>query len=140
MNKTDYEKLEKSLGVLREQYENYLRMNEQSLSDVNKRAIENSVVKCFEICYDTLWKHMKRHLKEKHGAVALENGPIPIFRDAHKSLLFDKETHRRLVQYHKIRNNAAHDYSVEKAMAALDKVGDFIHDAAEIYETMIEEE
>ena len=135
MNKIDYDRLGMSLGELKAQYGSFLILDEQNLSAVNRRAVKNSVIKCFEICYDTLWKHIKKYLKE-NGLVELENSPIPIFRRAHEDLLIDKETHRRLVEYNKIRGNAAHDYSIEKAMQALDKVGGFIEDCTAIYEKM----
>ena len=134
---TNHEKLEKSLNELKEQYESYSTLDEQGLSEVNQRAVKNSVIKCFEICYDTLWKQVKKHLNEQHGMTELKNSPTPIFRDAFENLLFDKDVHKRLVQYNKIRNDAAHDYSIEKAMAALDKIDDFIQDAVEIYEAMV---
>ena len=136
----NYEKLEKSLKELKEQYESFLTLDKQGLSAVNQRAVKNSVVKCFEICYDTLWKHIKKHLREKKGLVELQNSPIPIFRKAHENMLIDKEMLERLVNYNKIRGDAAHDYSIEKARAALDKLGAFIEDAAEIYEVMSAEE
>ena len=135
MNKIDYDRLGISLGELKAQYGSFLTLDEQNLSAVNRRAVKNSVIKCFEICYDTLWKHIKKYLKE-NGLVELENSPIPIFRRAHEDLLIDKETHRRLVEYNKIRGNAAHDYSIEKAMQALDKIGGFIEDCTAIYEKM----
>ena len=139
MTETNYEKLEKSLNELREQYESYSTLDEQGLSEVNQRAVKNSVIKCFEICYDTLWKQIKKYLKDQ-GKTELRNAPIPIFRDAFEDLLFDTDIHKRLVQYNKIRNDAAHDYSIEKAMAALDKIDHFIQDAEEIYEAMVEGE
>ncbi len=138
MNKTDYEKLDRSLGELKAQYGSFLTLDEQNLSAVNQRAVKNSVIKCFEICYDTLWKHIKKYLKE-NGLVELENSPIPIFRRAHEDLLINKEIHRRLVEYNKIRGNAAHDYSIEKAMQALDKIGGFIEDCTTIYKKMTNE-
>ena len=135
MGRTDYEKLGISLGELKAQYGSFLTLDEQNLSAVNRRAVKNSVIKCFEICYDTLWKHIKKYLKE-NGLVDLENSPIPIFRRAHEDLLINKETHRRLVEYNKIRGNAAYGYSIEKAMQALDKIGGFIEDCTVIYEKM----
>ena len=135
MGRTDYEKLGISLGELKAQYGSFLTLDEQNLSAVNRRAVKNSVIKCFEICYDTLCKHIKKYLKE-NGLVDLENSPIPIFRRAHEDLLINKETHRRLVEYNKIRGNAAYGYSIEKAMQALDKIGGFIEDCTVIYEKM----
>ena len=140
MNKINYEKLKRALNELKEQYENFLTVDEQGLSEVNKRAVKNSIIKCFEICYDTLWKHIKKYLQKQNGIVKLKNSPIPIFRNAFENLLFDKDVHKRLVHYNKIRNDAAHDYSIEKAMAALDEINDFIKDATEIYEAMVRDE
>lgn len=137
MSKIDYGKLENSLNELKEQYGSYSTLDEQNLSNVNQRAVKNSVIKCFEICYDTLWKQIKKYLRDENGKVELRNSPIPIFRVAFEDMLFDKDVHKRLVQYNKIRNDAAHDYSIEKAIAALDKVGDFIQDTEEIYEAMV---
>ena len=136
----NYEKLEKSLTELKEQYGSFMTLDKQGLSAVNQRAVKNSVVKCFEICYDTLWKHIKKYLSEEKGLVELQNSPIPIFRSAHENMLIDKESLERLVNYNKIRGDAAHDHNIEKARAALDKLGAFIEDAAEIYETMSAEE
>ena len=138
MNRINYEKLDKLLGELKAQYGSFLTLDEQNLSAVNQRAVKNSVIKCFEICYDTLWKHIKKYLKE-NGLVELENSPIPIFRRAHEDLLINKEIHRRLVEYNKIRGNAAHDYSIEKAMQALDRIGSFIDDCTAIYKKMTNE-
>ncbi len=140
MSKVNYEKLENSLNELKEQYGSYSTLDEQNLSDVNQRAVKNSVIKCFEICYDTLWKQIKKYLQDENGKAELRNSPIPIFRAAFEDLLFNKDVHKRLVQYNKIRNDAAHDYSIEKAMAALDKVGEFVQDTEEIYEVMVKGE
>ena len=137
MSKTDYEKLEKSLNELKEQYDSYATLDEQGLSEVNQRAVKNSVIKCFEICYDTLWKQIKRYLQDENGLVELKNSPVSIFRAGFENLLFDTEAHKRLIQYGKIRNDAAYDYSIENAMATLDRVGDFIQDAEEIHGTML---
>ena len=82
----------------------------------------------------------KKIPEKKNGLVGLPNSPIPLFRSAHENLLIDTETHKRLVDYNKIRSDAAHDYSIEKAIAALNKIEDFVSDAAKIYEQMIKEE
>ena len=137
MSKINYEKLDKSLGELKAQYGSYVTLDEQKLSEVNQRAVKNSVIMCFEICYDTLWKHIKKYLEES-GASELGNSPIPIFRRAYKDSLIDKELHKRLVEYNEIRCGAAHDYSIEKAMRALNKIENFIEDTEAIYRKMTE--
>ncbi len=140
MKKINYEKLKKSLDELKEQYENFLTVDEQDLSEVNKKAVKHSVIKCFEICHDTLWKHLKKFMQEAEHLVGIPNSPNGIFRKAHESGMIDQAMQERLIEYNEIRGDAAHDYDVEKAEAALGKIGDFIQDAEEIYQTMSKEQ
>ncbi len=140
MSGVNYSKLEKSLAELKEQYENYRTLDTQNLSDVNQRAVKNSVIKCFEFVYDTLWKTVKKYLQD-HGIINMPHSPVGIFREAHKNLLIedlegwiDEKT-----GYNQFRIDSAHDYSEEKAKGVLSQVGNFIEDATEIYEKMTAE-
>ena len=139
MNKTDYEKLEKSLENLIEQHDNYLTVDEQNLSVVTQKAVKNSVIKCFEICYDTLWKHLKKYTQEQSGLPKIPSSPLPIFRIAHENGIIDQEMQERLVNYNDLRGDTAHDYSMEKSEKALPIIGGFIQDAIELYEEMIKQ-
>ena len=65
MRKVTYEKLEKSLDDLIKQYDNYLTIDEQNLSAPNQKVAKNSFIQCFEVCYDTLCKHLKEDTQEK---------------------------------------------------------------------------
>ena len=58
MNKTSYEKLVKFLKRLKEQYANYTNKKDRSVLD--EEGVKESVIKRFEVCYDTLWKHLKK--------------------------------------------------------------------------------
>ena len=138
MNNIDYEKLEKSLQELQEQYGSYATLDEQNLSEINQRAVKNSVIKCFEICYDTLWKSIKKNLAQEGLTAELPNSPKPIFRLAHQNQMIDQKTLSRLFDYAQIRGYTAHDYSIKKAIAALDKIGLFIEDAEKIYAKLTE--
>ena len=138
MNKTDYQKLKKALENLKEQYENYLTIDKQGLSEVNKKAVKNSVIKCFEICYDTLWKHLKKSTQKRSGLPRIPSSPLPIFRIMHESELIDKGMQERLVAYNDLRGDTAHDYSMEKSEKVLIKIGSFIQDTTELYQEMTE--
>ncbi len=140
MSKTNYEKLEKSLERLKEQYANYLELDSQNLSEINKEAVKESLIKRFDICYDTLWKSVKKHLEDQ-GLTKMPNSPVGIFREAHKNLLIedleiwvDKEK-----GYNQTRIDSTHDYSEEKAKGVLSQVSDFIEDATEIFEKLTAE-
>ena len=134
---TEYDKLKRSLQHLEQQYANYLSMNErENLSDLDKDAISESVVRRFETCYDTLWKHLKKYLEEEIGVVS-PNSPKPIFRLAHENNII--EDVENWFEYAQARIDTAHDYNEEKYMDTLGKTGDFIRDAIELYKVMTKE-
>ena len=138
MSKLEYEKLAQSLERLKDQYE-FFQSNEADFSGLVEEAMKESIIKRFDICFDTLWKHLKIFTPEEAGLHTMPNSPLAIFRIAHESGVIDQGMQERLVGYNKVRGEAAHDYSLEKADAALGAVGDFIADATELYEQMTEE-
>ena len=138
MNEVDYDKLKKSLDRLVEQYE-FFNLNEHTLSGNIKEGIKESVIKRFEICYDTLCKCFKKFTQEKAG-LPMPNSPTPLFRKAHESILIDRGMLERLLDYNDLRNAATHDYSEVKADKSFNKIGDFIQDATELYKQMSEDQ
>ena len=138
MNELEYEKLKQSLTRLKEQYE-FFQSNKDDFSGLVEEAMKESIIKRFDICFDTLWKHLKIFTPEEAGLHTMPNSPLAIFRIAHESGVIEREMQERLVNYNKVRGEAAHDYSLEKADIALGAVGDFIADATELYEQMTEE-
>lgn len=137
MNTTDYEKLERSLGRLKDQHEFY-KANEETLSGNIKEAVKESVIQRFETCYDTFWKHLKKHLEEHEMLVNVPNSPNGIFRTAHEVLLMDKETLKRFMEYVDARRDTTHDYDEKKVEKAFGKTGNFIQDVTDIYEKMVD--
>ena len=75
----EYDNFQKSLGRLEEQYENY-REPDDSLPELTREAITESVIRRFKTCYDCLWKVLKRYLIEELGLADVSNSPKPIFR------------------------------------------------------------
>ena len=137
MNKMDYEKLEKALMRLREKYSDYQEMHERpELRESDKDSIKESLVKRFEICYGTLWKHLKKHMEQVENLPSVPNSPPRIFRTAHESAFIDAGMQERLIQYNELRSHSAHDCNMEKADRLLEKTGDFIQDASDIYQAM----
>lgn len=134
----DYDKLKKSLIHLERQYSNYLSMGTRDdLSDLDREGISESVVQRFETCYDTLWKHLKKHLEEDLGIPEVPSSPKPVLRMAYDNGLI--ENIEDWLDYANARVATAHDYSEEKFKDALDKTGDFIQDAISAYESMTKE-
>ena len=62
----DYGNFSKALKNLELQYDNYKNLDDE-LPELMKEAVSESVIQRFEICYDTMWKILKRHLQEVLG-------------------------------------------------------------------------
>ncbi len=133
----EYDKFRMSLKRLEEQYENY-RQADESLPELIREAIAESVIRRFKTCYDCLWKVLRRYLIEEPGLADTPNSPKPVFRLAHENGLFAAPLEQWL-GYADVRTGTAHDYSGEKAQACPDIMGDFIDDAVGLYQTMTKE-
>jgi nucleotidyltransferase substrate binding protein (TIGR01987 family) len=131
----DYGKFDKALKHLVLQYQNYSGLNERpDLGEIDKEAIGESVIQRFEVCYDCLWKVLKRCLGEELGLPELPNSPKPLFRIAFENRFFPAVEPWLL--YADARANTSHDYSDDKAGEALAVAGNFINDARALYQKM----
>ena len=133
MKKVNYEKLEKSIYHLKRQYKNLLHLDQRNVPSLDKEAIKESVIQRFAICHDTLWKYLKKHLREKEKLVDLPNSPNGIFRKFYEVKAIDKNLLKRLMEYNQLRVNVSHDYSGSKAENSLKQMKSFIQDAEKIY-------
>lgn len=130
----DYDKLQKALKHLELQYENYKTLD-PSQPDLIQEAVAESVIQRFETCYDTLWKVLKRYLIEALGIPEVPTSPKPILRLANENGLLTSPA-ERWITYANARVGTAHDYSGEKAQAALELMEMFVSDAIALYQTM----
>ena len=116
------------------QYENYLNLEEE-LPQLMKEAVAESVVQRFEICYETLWKTLRRYLQDELGLAEVPSSPRPTLRIANDNFLL-ASGFGQWDLYVDARIDTAHDYSSEEARRALAIVGDFMDDAIGLYQTM----
>ena len=131
----DYAKFEKSLKHLEAQLQNYRAAAERTeLKKIDREAIEESVIQRFEVCYDCLWKVLKRYLREALGISELPNSPKPLFRFAFENQLFANIDQWLL--YADTRTDTTHDYSEEKAQAAIKVASMFALDSVTLYQKM----
>jgi nucleotidyltransferase substrate binding protein (TIGR01987 family) len=129
----DYDKFEKSLKNLEEQYNNFLTLDDKPyLSKIDKEGIKESVIQRFEICYDSLYKTLKRYLNEELGVPEMPNSPWPIFQIAFENKLLSNDI-LQWKKYVQARIGTTHDYSGEKADEAIGLMGSFVSDACELY-------
>ena len=132
----DYDKYRKSLRHLQMQYANYQHAQDRrELREIDREAIAESVIQRFEICYDTIWKDVKRYLIEEIGLPDVPNSPKPILKLAGQNGLFGAAVGTWL-EYADARTSTAHDYSGKKAKFVLKIVSKFIEDAIDLYQRM----
>ena len=93
------------------------------------------MIRRFKVCYDCLWKALRRYLIERVGLADVPNGPKQVFRLADQSSLLQSSLAQWML-YADRRIDATHDYDSGKVNACLESVVDFIHDAGDLYETM----
>ena len=130
----EYNNFQKSLKNLEAQFENYKTLDD-NLPKIIQEAVAESVIQRFEICWDCLWKLLKRHLKEEIGLPEVPNGPNPVLRLANENQLLPGSVEQWL-RYGKVRVATAQDYSGKKANDALNIMSRFIDDAIRLYQTL----
>jgi len=131
-----YDKLQKSLRHLESRYRYSKSAEYPKLPVPAQESVQESVIRRFEVCYDMMWKRIRRHMIEELGLPErdMPNSPKPIFRIAHQNhLLADIDA---WLSHAQTRIDTSHDYSGEKMQNALQRMGDFIDDAVTVYETM----
>ena len=132
----DYSKFKSSLRHLILQHENYQNSKHRlDLAVLDQEAIAESCIQRFEICYDCLWKILKRYLIVKLGIPEIPNSPKAVFRLAHENQLLASSIETWLT-YADTRTDTAHDYDQNKAGKCLIQLETFIRDAIQLYQSM----
>ena len=108
------------------------------LPQLMHEGIDESVIQRFEICYDTLWKTLRRFLVVEMGMAPISSSPRVIARAAGENGLLSSPV-ERWMEYIDLRIGTTHDYSGEKAKQALERVDDFIVDAISLYQAITRE-
>jgi nucleotidyltransferase substrate binding protein (TIGR01987 family) len=125
-NMIDYSKFTSALKHLQLQFQNHQSAdNRPGLTQLDKDGIAESVIQRFEICYDCLWRILKRYLLEVLGLPDPPNSPKPLLRLANENQLLPSPLEQWL-QYADARTQTAHDYSGEKAQECLALMADYI--------------
>ncbi len=130
----DYSNFKRSLKNLEMQHEHLLHLSPDYPSFVHE-AMAESVIQRFEVCYDALWKVLRRHLIEALGIAEIPNSPRPIFRIADENRLLAAGAEQWEL-YVRTRIDTTHDYDEEKAARAIGVTTEFINDAISLYTAM----
>ena len=116
---------------LEEQYRHLGELSPELPTFIHEGMAE-SVIQRFEICYDTAWKALRRHLPETGPDDDAPNSPKPILRIAAENMLL-ADSGERWQEYADMRIHTTHIYDGAKAAAVVEAISTFIADAIELY-------
>jgi len=130
----DYSKLRAALGNLERQWENLKGSRDrEQISALDLEALQESVIKRFDLALEMSWKLLLKYLEQEVGLVDVPSGPKPIFRLADQNNLLNARIDAWIL-YVNARNASSHDYSGEKAAETLRVIPDFLEDAVRLYQ------
>lgn len=129
-----YEEFRRALDRLERQYRNYRSLDE-TVAEITREGIKESVVTRFERCYEMLWRTLRRHVVVELGNANVVNSPKPVFRVASENDLLPSPVERWL-SYANSRIDSAQDYSGEGAENCISMMSEFIADAIGLYEIL----
>ena len=127
----DYSTFKITLRNLDDQHTNLLELSPEFPTFIHEGMAE-SVIQRFEICYDTAWKTLRRHLLETRPNDDAPNSPKPILRIAAENMLL-ADSGERWQEYADMRIHTTHIYDGAKAAAAVAAISTFIVDAVNLY-------
>lgn len=134
IKKINYDTFTASLSNLETKYI-FFEENKNARKGIELEMLKDSLVQCFEICFDTAWKHIKKYLQEQ-GLVDIENTPKGIFREGFNSkIILDLDV---WFDYTNKRNLISHNYNFENAYEILEILENFIKDTKNVLHKMIE--
>lgn len=134
---TSCDRFRLTLTRLQDQHDHYRRLD-PSLPAITREAVVESVIRRFGMCYECMWRSLKRYLMEALGIPDLLYGPKPVFRRAFENYLLEGPP-ERWFDYAEQRVRTAHGYSPSQAEDCLAVIPDFIEDAIALHETMVEQ-
>lgn len=133
----DYSQLKKAIVRLGEMLNAFLDETAER-GNLEKEAIQDSLVKRFDYTIEMSWKTCKRHLSEEGFAEAKTGSPKSIIRlAAEAGIIADAQP---WIAFINARQSTSHDYSEEKADKVLNVVEDFYNAAKELYKSLTGEE
>ncbi len=103
-------------------------------TELEKDAIQDSLVKRFEYTLEISWKSCKRYLREEGFVEAATGSPKSIMRLAGEAGIL--RSVGNWIGYIDARQSTSHDYSEEKADQVLAAVDDFYDDVIGLYQTL----
>jgi hypothetical protein len=133
----DFSQFKLAAQNLQKQYANFCSL-EPGLPEIMQEAVKESIVQRFEVCYDILWKILRKYLIKNLKLAEVPSSPSPVFRIAGENKLLPSKVEKWLV-YAELRTETTHEYGAEILQKAINEMGNFIEDAIKLYEKISEE-
>jgi nucleotidyltransferase substrate binding protein (TIGR01987 family) len=128
----DYTQLKTAIARFGEMLKAY--RDNSKRPQLEQEAVQDSLIKRFEYTFEVAWKTCKRHLEGEGFTEAATGSPRDIIRLAAQiKLISNPEAWFGYLQF---RQDTSHDYSSDKAEAALDTAEDFYRDVVNLYQEM----
>lgn len=107
------ENIKKALKQLELRIEKFKTL--QTTNPIQENLWENqeNVIKCFEICFELLWKTLKDYLEEKHGLIIIS--PKKVIHECEAVAFINDEETKVLFAMVKARNATVHEYNPDLA-------------------------
>jgi nucleotidyltransferase substrate binding protein (TIGR01987 family) len=115
-----YEKFIKSLNALERSIVVFSRDN---IDQDIKEHLVASVVKHFEMCYESTWKYLKLYL-EVHYVEHIDS-PKKVFKQCFVLGFIDEITTKQLLDMCEARNATTHTYDEENAQEICGRINDY---------------
>jgi nucleotidyltransferase substrate binding protein (TIGR01987 family) len=132
----NYDKLKHAINRLDERYGYYL--SHKTILDSDRSLLESvreSCIQRFEVCFDTSWKHLKKHL-ESQGLSNIPNSPNGIFKVAFAAQVI--EDVESWILFGKARIATSHDYDGLKADQTFEVIASFLPVVKSLYQFIID--
>jgi nucleotidyltransferase substrate binding protein (TIGR01987 family) len=126
----DFSQLKLAIENLQEQYVNFCSLN-QNLQKITQEAVKESIVQRFEICYDILWKILRKYLIKEFGVAEVPSSPNPVFKIAGENKILQV---KQWLSYAELRTETTHEYGAEILKKAIGEMKSFIEDVINLYE------
>ncbi|MFM7469327.1 MAG: HI0074 family nucleotidyltransferase substrate-binding subunit [Vampirovibrionales bacterium] len=129
----NYHKFQQTLKRLEIRYHEYLE-HQKELPLYLLEAMRESCIQRFEVCFDTLWKHLKKYLETQEGLTDVPGSPNGVFKKAFVAHVI--EDAEPWIYFNQQRCATSHDYNQLKADEAFNVIARFLPEAIKLYERM----
>ncbi len=115
-----YDTLLKAYATLDEIIDLFTTTKKEQHNEVLLLALQDSVIKRFEFCYDLTWKYLKKYLHVKHGITV--KSPKTTFQESLNQGITSQEETAHLFTMVIDRNTTSHEYDIQAAREISERV------------------